>query len=72
MNSIDKTDKNESNVIPDGSKILLAILPYWDPMIPPMGITSLKTFLQSHGYKVRTEDLIVKQECLDFYNNYFE
>ncbi|UCH98411.1 MAG: radical SAM protein [Candidatus Aminicenantes bacterium] len=53
-------------------KILLAILPYWDPMIPPMGITTLKAFLQEHGYKVRTVDLIVKKECLDFYNNYFE
>jgi radical SAM superfamily enzyme YgiQ (UPF0313 family) len=55
-----------------GKKILLAILPYWAPMIPPMGITSLKAFLQKHGYKVRTVDLIVKKECLDFYNNYFE
>jgi radical SAM superfamily enzyme YgiQ (UPF0313 family) len=54
-----------------GNKILLAILPYWDPMIPPMGITSLKAFLQEHGYDVKTVDLIVKEECLDFYNNYF-
>lgn len=53
-------------------KILLAILPYWDPMIPPMGICSLKTFLQSNGYDVKTVDLIVKQECLDFYDKYFE
>ncbi|MCU0287965.1 MAG: radical SAM protein [Acidobacteria bacterium] len=52
-------------------KILLAILPYWDPMIPPMGITTLKGFLQKHGYTVKTEDLIVKKECLEFYNNYF-
>lgn len=53
-------------------KILLAILPYWDPMIPPMGIASLKGFLQKHGYSVHTEDLIVKQECLEFYDNYFQ
>jgi hypothetical protein len=37
-----------------------------------MGITSLKSFLQSHGYSVRTVDLIVKKESLDFYNHYFE
>ena len=55
-----------------GNKILLAILPYWDPMIPPMGITTLKAFLQKYGYIVKTEDLIVKKECLDFYNRYFE
>ena len=53
-------------------KILLAILPYWDPMIPPMGITCLKAFLQEHGFIVKTVDLIVKKESLDFYNNYFE
>jgi hypothetical protein len=52
-------------------KILLAILPYWDPMIPPMGISTLKGFLQEHGYTVKTEDLIVKTECLDFYDSYF-
>ncbi len=52
-------------------RILLVILPYWDPMIPPMGIASLKSFLQSYGYEVKTIDLIVKQECLDFYDNYF-
>jgi radical SAM superfamily enzyme YgiQ (UPF0313 family) len=52
-------------------KILLAILPYWDPMIPPMGITTLKAFLQKHNYTVKTVDLIVKRENLEFYHNYF-
>jgi radical SAM superfamily enzyme YgiQ (UPF0313 family) len=52
-------------------KILLVILPYWDPMIPPAGIASLKSFLQSHGYEVKNLDLIVKKESLDFYINYF-
>ena len=52
--------------------ILLAILPYWDPMIPPMGITSLKQFLQKHGYQVKTIDLIVDKKCLDFYYAYFQ
>ncbi|UCH92159.1 MAG: radical SAM protein [Candidatus Aminicenantes bacterium] len=53
-------------------KILLAILPYWDPMIPPMGISTLKAFLQKQGYIVKTVDLIVKDECLDFYRDYFD
>ncbi len=59
------------NKSPKPTKILLAILPYWDPMIPPMGITSLKRFLQNHGYDVKTVDLIVKKECLEFYDDYF-
>lgn len=53
-------------------KILLAILPYWDPMIPPMGISTLKSFLQKHGYTVKTVDLIVKDESLVFYRDYFD
>ncbi len=53
-------------------RILLTILPYWDPMIPPLGIVSLKEFLQKYGYKVRTVDFIVKKEFLDFYNQYFK
>jgi hypothetical protein len=53
-------------------KILLSVLPYWDPMIPPMGITSLKRFLEGYGYQVKVVDLIVKKECLDFYYTYFK
>ena len=52
-------------------KVLLTILPYWDPMIPPMGITTLKRYLEKRDYQVKTVDLIVKKECLDFYYNYF-
>jgi hypothetical protein len=52
-------------------KILLGILPYWDPMIPPLGITRIKDFLQEYGYEVKTVDLIVKKESLDIYNQYF-
>jgi hypothetical protein len=36
-----------------------------------MGITTIKAFLEKYGYDVKTEDLIVKKESLDFYNNYF-
>lgn len=56
---------------PTNTKIFLTIFPYWDPMIPPMGITSLKQYIQQYGYNVITEDLIVKKECLDFYTEYF-
>ncbi|MCP4153641.1 MAG: VacJ family lipoprotein, partial [bacterium] len=58
MDKIKKTGKK---------KILLAILPYWDPMIPPTGIASLKTFLQKHGYTVKIVDYIVAEDSLDFY-----
>lgn len=57
---------------PEDITVFLTIFPYWDPMIPPMGITSMKQYLQQFGYRVITEDLIVKKECLDFYTKYFD
>lgn len=53
-------------------KILLGLLPYWDPMIPPNGIATLKGFLQNHGYVVKTIDLIVRNEVQNCYEGYFE
>lgn len=70
MNLISNDNLQSGKII--ATKILLAILPYWDPMIPPMGITTLKSFLQKHGYTVKIDDLIVKKECLEFYDNYFK
>lgn len=60
----------KSNI--DDKRILLTITPYWDPMIPPMGITSLKSFLQKNGFIVKTVDLIVHPSSLDFYHKYFK
>lgn len=53
-------------------KILLVILPYWAPVLPPVGLTRLKSYLQPHGYKVRIVDFIVKNEALEFYYGYFD
>jgi radical SAM superfamily enzyme YgiQ (UPF0313 family) len=55
----------------NNKKILLAILPYWDPMIPPNGIGHLKSFLQEHGYIVKTVDVIVEKKFQDIYSRYF-
>ncbi|MCU0287680.1 MAG: radical SAM protein, partial [Acidobacteria bacterium] len=52
-------------------KTFLALLPYWDPLIPPSGIATLKGYLQQFGYEVKTDDLIVKKEFQDLYNLYF-
>jgi hypothetical protein len=53
-------------------KILLAILPYWAPVLPPVGLARLKSFLQSNGYEAKIVDLIVKNETLEFYYGYFD
>lgn len=52
-------------------KILLALLPFWDAQIPPMGISSLKAFLGKHGYHVRTVDANLAPEFSDTHNLYF-
>jgi hypothetical protein len=54
------------------TNILLAHLPYWDPLIPPMGIATLKSFLQPYGYNVKTVDLNVVPEFKQLYNDYFD
>jgi hypothetical protein len=52
-------------------KVLLVLLPVWDPLIPPLGIASLKTFLQGHGYEVKTVDANVDDGLRDIYRKYF-
>jgi hypothetical protein len=52
---------------PGREKILLTVLPYWAPVLPPVGLTRLKTFLQNYDYEVKIVDLIVKNETLEFY-----
>jgi hypothetical protein len=53
------------------NKILLALLPYWTPLIPPQGIAQLKVFLEKHGYKVKTVDANVETVFKDIYQRYF-
>ncbi len=52
-------------------KILLVLLPYWTPLIPPQGIAHLKVFLEKHGYKVKTMDANVEAEFKEIYTRYF-
>lgn len=53
-------------------KILLMMLPFWVPFIPPLGLASLKTFLKGHGYDVTTTDLNLLDELWDIHNRYFK
>ncbi|MCP4148628.1 MAG: radical SAM protein [bacterium] len=53
-------------------KILLAFLPYWTPYIPPMGITTLKSYLQKFGYPVKTVDSNVKIGFKKLYEKYLD
>ena len=53
------------------NKILLAAMPFWSPLIPAQGIAALKSFLQKYGYIVKTVDLAVNAEFLEYYKKYF-
>jgi radical SAM superfamily enzyme YgiQ (UPF0313 family) len=57
---------------PLGKKILLGLLPYWTPLIPPMAISYLKAFVQPHGFEVTTFDANVELEFKELYNRYFD
>ena len=54
------------------NRILLTILPYWSPVIPPVGLSVLKGYLEPRGNRVRIVDLNVKTESLKFYYDYFQ
>lgn len=53
-------------------KILLLLLPFWDPQIPPSGISCLKRFLREHGYAVKTADANIEDNLKDIYHHYFD
>jgi hypothetical protein len=52
-------------------KILLALLPFWDSQIPPLGIACLKSFLQRHHYEVKSYDDNVELEFRELFDDYF-
>jgi hypothetical protein len=60
------------NTSPQQEKILLLLLPYWTPQIPPLGISCLKSFLQRYSYTVTNKDVNIEPEFNDIYNRYFD
>jgi hypothetical protein len=53
-------------------KIVLALLPYWNPFFPPLGISCIKGQLQTHGYEVKTIDANVLEDFRKIYDQYFQ
>jgi hypothetical protein len=53
-------------------KTLLMLLPFWAPLIPPMGISCLKSFLRRNGCDVKTEDANIDPRFREIYNLYFD
>lgn len=62
------TQKNENKI----KKIVLGMLPYWAPLIPPQGIGMLKKYLEKYGYQVKGIDLNVHEGFKKIYLDYFK
>jgi hypothetical protein len=53
-------------------KVLLALLPFWSPLIPPLGIACIKTYLTKKGWDVKTVDASVEENFKQLYQLYFD
>ncbi|MCP4147094.1 MAG: hypothetical protein GY757_05025, partial [bacterium] len=53
-------------------KIVLALLPFWTPLLPPQGLSRLKGYLQPQGYRVKTVDANLEKQFKELYDLYFE
>ena len=53
-------------------KILLVLLPFWSPLIPPMGISCLKSFLLKHRCEVKCADFNIVEPLRELYDYYFD
>lgn len=64
---MEKKELHTSQVDP----ILLGLLPFWTPLIPPQGITSLKAYLSAKGYYATVFDGNIENEFKEIYDVYF-
>src|ERR1051325_6709832 len=54
-----------------GQRLLLLLLPYWTPSIPPLGISCLKSHLEKNGFDVTTVDANMELRFRSIYDSYF-
>jgi len=54
------------------NKILLIMPSFWDPICPPQGIVSLKSYIESLGYEVFIRDFNTDPKLFGLQRKYFE
>ena len=69
MNHFTIDNKKKNSISQE--KILLVLLPYWPPLIPPLGISCLKSYLRQHGFEVKTADANTDSRFKQVYDKYF-
>ncbi len=53
-------------------KILLVLLPFWNPQIPPLGMACLKSYLQLHHYcNIKIVDANTEVEFRVLFDEYY-
>lgn len=55
-----------------GKKVLLIMPTFWDTIAPPVGIVSLKSFLERFGHEVKSVNLNAIRELWSTQNKYFD
>lgn len=53
-------------------KILLLLMPYWAPVVPPSGLSCIKSFLKQQGINLKAVDANVELGLREMYDKYFE
>ncbi|NOQ24716.1 MAG: radical SAM protein [Bacteroidales bacterium] len=53
-------------------KNIFLMLPFWDTLIPPTGISVLKSFLKQYGYDIRIVDANIDVKLKEYISLYFE
>ncbi len=51
-------------------KVVLVLLPFWNSLIPRMGISSLKSYLKEQGCNAKAIDANVQPKFREFYDKY--
>ncbi|MCP4158294.1 MAG: radical SAM protein [bacterium] len=67
MNEMKHESENEKK-----AKLLLMVMPYMAPLCPPMGASSLKSYLGKRGYEVKTIDVMSELEIKEAAYKYLE
>jgi radical SAM superfamily enzyme YgiQ (UPF0313 family) len=68
-----KSETNHENDMKEtGEKILLVLLPFWDPQIPSLGLACLKSHLSRHGYQAKIVDANLEARFREIYDQYYE
>lgn len=56
---------------PLSRRILLMLLPFWDPQVPPLGISCLKSVAHNAGFYVKTVDANIEEKFREIQDNYY-